>query len=126
MNGTESQEMYLKSIYTIWKRKGSVRKIDIAEELGLSKPSVTNAIDRLVSAGEVRIDERNNVCLTAVGKRHAERVMKRYSAFLEMFLIMSIPEEKAKEAACKIEHAIDDDVFDYIIGWMEKKRLENK
>lgn len=126
MNGTESQEMYLKSIYTIGKRKGAVRKIDIAEELGLSKPSVTNAVDRLITAGEVRTDENNNVFLTEVGQKHAERIVKRYDVFLEMLTVMEIPEEKAKEAACKLEHAINDDIFDYIVDWMKKKRAENE
>ena len=121
MNGTESQEMYLKAIYTIGKRKGAVRKIDIAEELGLSKPSVTNAVDRLIAAGEVRTDESNNVFLTDLGQKHAERILKRYNVFLKMLTIMEIPEDKAKEAACKLEHAIDDEVFDYIVDWMEKK-----
>ncbi len=120
MSGTESQEMYLKAIYTIGQRKGAVRKIDIAEELGLSKPSVTNAIDRLITAGEVRTDERNNVFLTEVGQSHAKRIVKRYDAFLKMFTIMEIPQEKAREAACKLEHAIDDDIFDYIVDWMNK------
>ncbi|MCR4726047.1 MAG: metal-dependent transcriptional regulator [Clostridia bacterium] len=122
MGGTESQEMYLKSIYTIEQRKGVVRKIDIAEELGLSKPSVKGAVDRLIAAGEAETDERNNVFLTESGRKHAERIVKRYDAFLEMLTNMDIPREKAKDAACKLEHAIDDDIFDYIEDWLKKNR----
>ncbi len=121
---TESQEMYLKAIYMIGRRKPIIRKIDIAEELGISKPSVTTAINRLIRVGEVTTNEHNHVLLTEAGQVHAAKVVKRYEAFVSMLCYMDIPEEKAKEVACKLEHVIDDDVFDYIIGWVKKKKKE--
>ena len=122
MKRTESQEMYLKAIYNIGKRKGNVHKIDIAAELGLSKPSVTEAMRRMERHGDVVVDENNVVLLTELGKDKAEKVLKRYAVIEELFRRMDMPQEKIDEVACKLEHAIDDETFYYIKIWLDKQK----
>lgn len=45
----ESRENYLETIFILNKRNGKVRSIDIAKELGFSKPSVSRAVGLLKS-----------------------------------------------------------------------------
>ena len=115
MEYSESQEMYLKAIYQISLEKNEVRKIDIAKELGLSKPSVTNAINRLISLDMVQIDETNGILLTATTRAYAEKLYVKYRTIFELLVANGVSKEHAKEAACKLEHALDDDIFNLIV-----------
>lgn len=122
MSQTESHEMYLKAIFRIEERQGYVRNIDIAKELGISKPSVTNAVERLRKAGDVEIAD-NHVRLTAIGRERAERIVMRYNTLVEMLTYMDIPQDKAEGAACKMEHDLDDETFYGVKLWLHKQKM---
>ena len=122
MSQTESHEMYLKAIYRIHARQGYVRNIDIAGELGISKPSVTNALERLRKSGDIEIED-NHVILTEIGKERAEKIIMRYDTLVEMLTFMDIPRDKAEEVACKMEHTLDDETFYGVKIWLRKQKM---
>ena len=114
MEYSESQEMYLKAIYQLSLATNKVRKIDIAKELGLSKSSVTNAISKLILTGMVKMDDNNNIVLTEQTLEHAKQLYTRYTTFYKLLVSQGISQDKAKDIACKLEHAVDDEVFELI------------
>lgn len=112
---TESQEMYLKTIYQIGTKYGHVCVTDIAAELCYSKPSVTNALKRLRDLDYVRYSEGvREIELTEKGKEIAQKVCERYEFFVQMLELSGIETGRAKETACRMEHAIPDDVYEIL------------
>ena len=122
MGRTENKEMYLKTIYLLSKKKGNVRNIDIASELAISKPSVTEMLKRLVSDGDITINRDNIISLTTEGKERAEMIYNRYVTFVDLLTLMGIPEEKIHDAACKLEHGVTDEIFYYMRNWLDKEK----
>ena len=123
---TESKEMYLKTIYLLSKKKGSVRNIDISMELNVSKPSVTGMLKKLVSDGDIAISEDNVVVLTSEGRERAEMIYNRYVTFVDLLAMMDIPEDKIHDAACKLEHGVTDEIFYYMRNWVDKEKKQRK
>ena len=67
MNLQESGEMYLETILVLSKKKDVVRSIDVAEEMGFSKPSVSRAVGLLKSGGYITVDINGYIELTDAG-----------------------------------------------------------
>ena len=67
----ESEEMYLETILLLQKKNQFVRSIDIAMELGYSKPSVSVAVKKLVSEGFIIVEVGGKIELTELGKQKA-------------------------------------------------------
>ncbi len=121
MRNKESEEMYLETILTLTKKKGSVRSIDIAEELNYARSSVSRAVNLLLSKGFITIDKNGNVTLTKQGLTRASAVYERHQVITKALLLIGANKELAEEDACKIEHDISDEVLSLL-----KKFLENK
>ena len=120
MQNNESKEMYIKAIYNIYKTNGVVHNIDIANYLNLSKPSVTIALKKLSDQNLLQIDEDNHVWLTDDGLKIANGVSKKFTMLKDLLKKVGVPDDKASNAACKIEHAIDDDIYTYLRLWLDK------
>ncbi len=73
----ESMENYLETIYILNQRTGFVRSVDIATELGFSKPSISNAMKKLKTEGYVQIEEKGRIVLTDKGCEIAERTFHK-------------------------------------------------
>lgn len=110
----ESAENYLETILILSQRKGSVRSIDVAAELGFSKPSVSIAMKNLREKGCVTVDGDGLLSLTEQGKRIAERVYERHTLFTEWLISLGVDEKTAAEDACRIEHVISAESFQAI------------
>ena len=102
----ESMENYLETIYILNQRTGFVRSVDIATELGFSKPSISNAMKKLRTEGYVQIEEKGRIVLTDKGKEIAERTYERHCVISQMLIGIGVSEETALEDACRIEHFI--------------------
>ena len=118
---TESKEMYLKTIYLLSKQKSVVRNVDIASELNISKPSVTEMVKRLAADGVITIND-NVIQLTTSGKERAEMIYNRYVTFVDLLTMMDIPEDKIHDAACKLEHGVSDEIFYYMRNWVNREK----
>ena len=64
----ESAEDYLESILVLQQRRGQVRSIDIVNELGYSKPSVSIAMKKLRENGYIAVDGEGNLTLLQIGR----------------------------------------------------------
>ena len=107
----ESGEMYLETIYVLSKRKGFVRSIDVVEEMGYSKPSVSRAMGILRDGGYIKVAEDGGITLTKAGLEVAERTYERHTVLSELFMKLGVDEETATNDACKIEHVISSTTF---------------
>lgn len=108
----ESGEMYLETIYVLSKRKGFVRSIDVCEEMGYSKPSVSRAMGILRDGGYITVANDGGLSLTDAGLEVAERTYERHTVLSELFIRLGVSEEHAVADACKIEHVISCETFD--------------
>ena len=112
MNTTkETQEMYLKVIYELSRRKGNVRAIDIVTERGYARSTVSYAMKSLRAKGLVTVTADGEIRLTEEGRERTEKVNRRYAVFTEMLERLGVPQERACAVACKMEHIVPDDVF---------------
>ncbi len=107
----ESGEMYLETIYVLSKRKGFVRSIDVVEEMGYSKPSVSRAMGILRDGGYITVGANGGLNLTDAGLEVAERTYERHTVLSEFFMKLGVNEERAVADACKIEHVISSETF---------------
>lgn len=111
MVDNESQEMYLETILKIQKRKGSVRSIEIAEELGYSKPSVSRAVGIMKKDGFIVVQSDGIIELTETGRKKAENIFARHKSLTEALVKMGLSQSAAEENACRVEHVITEEAF---------------
>ena len=101
----ESGENYLETILLLKKKKNFVRSVDVAEELGYSKPSISRAMGPLREAGLITMGEGGNIEFTETGLQRAEGVYERHTAITRFLMdTLGVSEEMAEENACRIEH----------------------
>ncbi|MBQ5590965.1 MAG: metal-dependent transcriptional regulator [Clostridia bacterium] len=115
----ESAENYLETIYVLKKRKSSVRSIDIANELGFSKPSVSVAMKNLRENGYIETDKDGYITLLPMGENVAKRVFERHTILTKCLLKLGVSETTADEDACKIEHIISNETIEALKRFIE-------
>ncbi len=117
----ESGEDYLETILILHKRTGFVRSIDVANELGYSKPSISRAVGILKSYGYIEVEPGGQIILTESGREKAEAVYGRH-VLLRKFLheTLGVSEENAEEDACRIEHILSEETYTKLKGFIEK------
>lgn len=106
-----SGEDYLKAIYILQKEKGMVRSIDVAEQMGMSKPSVSHAVKLLREGGFIVMDDDYTLHLTDLGREVAEKLYERHRYFTERLTDAGVDTDTAEAEACKMEHTISDSSF---------------
>ena len=110
----ESAENYLETILVLQQRKGSVRSIDIANELEFSKPSVSVAMKNLRLKGYIEVDASGLIHLLPEGRAIAEAVLEKHRLMTQFLMALGVREEVAAEDACRIEHVLSDESFEAI------------
>ena len=110
----ESAENYIETIYMLRRQQGDVRSIDIAMELGFSKPSVSVAMKNLRENGYIEVDSMGFITLTEKGLEIAERMYERHTLLTEFLVGLGVDAETAAEDACRIEHVISEASFEAI------------
>ena len=124
----QSAEDYLEAILMIKERKGYVRSIDVATQLGVSKPSVSYATKRLRENGYISFNEDGMISLTDSGMEIANKIYTRHKLLTNIFIKLGVKEEIAAEDACKIEHVISHDTYVAICKYVNANsdiRIEN-
>ena len=117
----ESGEMYLETIYVLGGEGPTVRSIDVADRMGVSKPSVSRAVSLLKSGGYLEMEANGNLSLTDEGLRIAKKTYERHTVLTSFFVMLGVSPETAAEDACKIEHDISDETFAAIKAHAAKK-----
>lgn len=122
----ESGETYLETILLIKERtqSGLVRAVDIANELGFSKPSVSRALGQLKDKGLINIEFSGAIVFTPEGLEYAKKVFERHR-ILTYFLryVLSVPAVQAEQDACRIEHVISDITVDRMVMFLKENNL---
>ncbi len=114
MQVNESIENYLEMILILQKKKGYARSIDIATELGVTKPSVSHAMKLLRENKYIVMKPDGAITLTESGSEIAERMYERHRTLAKFLMSLGVDEETAFVDACKIEHDISDQSFEAI------------
>lgn len=110
----ESAENYLETILILHRRNGSVRSIDIVNELDFSKPSVSVAMKNLRENGYILVDANGLISLTESGRKIAEMIYERHTLFTDWLISLGVSPKTAAEDACRMEHVISPETFDAI------------
>lgn len=108
----ESAENYLETILMLRKSKGNVRSIDIVNELGFSKPSVSVAMKHLREDGYVTVNDCGSIDLTDKGLEIARRIYERHTLLSNWLIELGVSRETALEDACRMEHVISTEGFE--------------
>ncbi|EEG29496.1 iron dependent repressor DNA binding domain protein [[Clostridium] methylpentosum DSM 5476] len=118
----ESGENYLETILLLQRRNGSVRSIDIATELGFTKPSISRAMGVLRQAGYITNDAHGYIQLTDEGRVKAESVYERHVTISQYLSnVLGVNKEVADHDACRIEHVISEEVFEKMKQHLERQ-----
>ncbi len=116
----ESQEMYLETILRLSEKKEFVHAIDVANELGFSRPSVSIAIKALKENGYIEVLNNQALLLTEKGKNVANGVFEKHKVLTELLVRFGVNQTTAEEDACKIEHIISEETFNKIKEFLNK------
>ncbi len=111
MNIHESAEDYLEMMLMLKEQKGYIRSVDVAEGLGVTKPSVSYAVKRLKENGYIVMLEDRCLELTEKGLAIAEATYERHKVISWFLMGLGVSEETAAIDACKMEHDISEETF---------------
>jgi DtxR family transcriptional regulator, Mn-dependent transcriptional regulator len=114
MKYQQSEEDYLEKILMLSEDKQNIHSIDIANEMGFSKPSVSIAMHKLADKGLINMEKNGVITLTDEGYKKASAVYERHKVISEFFMSIGISKETALEDACEIEHFISEETFNAI------------
>jgi Mn-dependent DtxR family transcriptional regulator len=128
-NGSDvgkSAEDYLESMVILKEKNGYIRSVDIAEYLGVTKPSVSNAMKRLREENYIEMNRSGFITLTEKGMEIADKIYTRHKKLTDFFTALGVDPQVAEDDACKIEHDISDETFDAICSHIDKFSKANK
>ncbi|MBQ8518068.1 MAG: metal-dependent transcriptional regulator [Agathobacter sp.] len=120
MHYNESAENYLETILMLSKKLPVVRAVDIANELGYKKSSVSIAMKHLREKEHITVTDSGFISLTESGLAVAEMIFERHEMLTKVLVAIGVPEEIASEDACKIEHVISPESFEAIKASLAK------
>lgn len=119
MRVNESAEDYLETILILSKRLPVVRSVDIANELGFKKSSVSIAMKKLREKEHISVDASGFITLTPSGREIAEMIYERHLLFSNWLIRLGVNEQTALEDACKIEHVLSQESFEAIKRYID-------
>ena len=120
MNINESAENYLETILQLSKKLPVVRSVDIANELGFKKSSVSVAMKNLRLKEYITVTDSGFIYLTDSGKKIAEYVYEKHTFLKDWLCSLGVSEDIAGEDACKMEHIISDASFEAIKEYVKR------
>ena len=114
METSKSSEDYLETILVLSERLPVVRSVDIANELGFKKSSISVAMKNLRAKELITVTDEGYIYLTATGREIADMIYERHKLISSGLIKLGVPEKIALEDACRIEHVISRESFDAI------------
>ncbi len=120
MRKNESSEDYLETILMLSETKPVVRSVDIANELGYKKSSVSVAMRNLRERGHIRVTDEGYIYLTETGSKIAEMIYERHKLISEWLIKIGVPEIIAVDDACRVEHDLSMESFEAIKKYIKK------
>ena len=120
-SATASGEDYLEAVLVLQKEKGMVRSVDVAQHMGVSKPSVCHAVAILKRGGFLTTDEDLFLRLTDIGRGVAEQTYEKHCFFTLLLMEAGVEPEIAEQEACRIEHVISEDSFQKLANLYQRR-----
>lgn len=114
MNIQRAAEDYLEAMLMMQEQHGFIRSIDVAQQLHVTKPSVSYATKRLRENGYITMQADGRITLTESGLGIARRIYERHKLLTEFFVHLGVDRQTAREDACRVEHDISEKTFDAI------------
>ena len=111
MTLTSSMEDYLEAVFILQKRNGYARCTDVAEHLGVKKPSVSRAVKELEKKGYLVREGSGTLSFTTSGLQAAKEIYERHCFFMEQLIAAGVEPDTAQADACRMEHGISDESF---------------
>ncbi|MBR2259074.1 MAG: metal-dependent transcriptional regulator [Blautia sp.] len=111
MKSNESAENYLETILILSKKKPVVRSVDIADELGFKKSSVSVAMKNLREKNHIYVTPEGYIYLTQSGQEIADMIYERHQFLSQWLIQLGVDPKVATEDACRIEHVISPESF---------------
>lgn len=121
MRNNQSEEDYLERILMLTERNGSVRSIDLAKDMGFSKPSISIAMKKLEEKDYIIVENNGNLLLTEKGLEIAKHTYEKHKILTDFFKSIGVSDETASEDACKIEHDLSEESFDRLKEFLRNK-----
>lgn len=110
---SSSLEDYLEAVLELELSEKVARVRDIAKRLGVGMPSVSVALKALAQRGLVNYDPYQSITLTDEGKKIGGEIGNRHQVLRDFLVnVLGLEEEIAQANACRMEHAIDQDVLE--------------
>ena len=122
MQITESSENYLETILMLSKHHPVVRSVDIAEELGYKKSSVSVAMKNLREKEHITVTKEGFIYLTESGREIAEMIFERHEMLTNWLVSMGVDKNIAADDACRIEHVLSPESFEAIKRHINSKK----
>lgn len=122
MHINESAENYLETILRLSKVRPVVRSVDIAEELGYKKSSISVAMKHLREAEHITVTKEGFIYLTDTGRKIAEMIYERHELLTTWLIRLGVNEQTASEDACRIEHDISQESFEAIKNYINNNQ----
>lgn len=122
MKRQQSTEDYLETILMLRRKAGVVRSIDIAGDMGFTKPSVSVAMKNLREKGLITMGTDGYIELTEAGEERARCVYERHTLLAEALIAIGVSEQTAREDACRIEHDISAETFEKIKAFLHSRK----
>ncbi len=116
----KSGEDYLEAILILEQKRGYVRSSDVAEQMKVTKPSVTNATRLLKEGGFLTMDGDKQIHLTELGREVAASIYERHCVLTEGLIYLGVDPETAEQDACRIEHDISRETFEKLKACWER------
>lgn len=120
----ESAENYLETILMLHKKNGCVRSIDIANEMGFSKPSVSEQMKKFRENELIVVDSGGYITLTDKGRNIAESVYEKHEMIAEILIQLGVEKETAYQDSCRIEHVLSDETFECLKTYYRKHKVK--
>ncbi len=119
-------EDYIECIYNKLQSNGSVKAIEISKELGVSRASVTDALQRLAEKRYINYERYGKIDITEIGIKKAKSVIDRHKVLTRFFEnILGLSDDEASENACRIEHVITENAFNRLKSYTGKIDVQN-
>lgn len=110
----KAAEDYLEAMLMLKEKNGYIRSIDIAELLGVTKPSVSYATKGLRESGHITMDKDGLITLTEKGMAIAASMLDRHKALTSFLVMLGVDKAVAAEDACKLEHDLSEESYSAI------------
>ena len=117
----ESEEMYLETILLLHRAKANVRAVDVCDELGYEKSSVSRGVNLLKKKGYIAIDAATgDIEFTQTGREKAEGIYERHQTLTKALMKLGANPDLAEENACRIEHVVSDEMMSVFRNYIKE------